>query len=270
MIMVTGINGFIGNNFVSKLSKLGLSYIGLTRSKYYKDNFSNVEICDMRDYIRLSEIVIKYDIKKIYHFAGINNNFEVNDISFFENNIQATWNILDVAYKNNIPFILLTSTGGNINSRFGKYSNSYFLSKNIVEQIANFYRIKYGIRNIRVLKLFNVYGPGDKNLERIVPYIITNLIKRKPIEVNYSNLINISYIDDIVESLIFDKDSFIYRHGKVADIVNQIYKKMDNYLDFKRHHFDKIILQLGSDYNFVDLLDDKNLDRTIEYYANKI
>ena len=145
-ILVTGSSGFIGSNLVRELSK---------DFKIVTFDLKNDKREDVRN--------LNYLLKKskgcdaIVHLAALTSNLESLEKphEYFTTNVIGTLNVLEVGRRLKIKKIINVSSSG-VGAR-----TPYNFSKLLAEELCNFYSKKFKLKVIS-LRLFNVYGPGDK------------------------------------------------------------------------------------------------------------
>ena len=125
-ILITGSAGFIGFHLALKLLKNKYKIIGLDNlNSYYSKDFKKYRISilnkkknfyfekiDLKSKIAVNKLFRKYKPSVVFHLAsqpGIMYSYK-NPRSYFLNNIDATRNLMQVAYKNNIKKFYFTSS----------------------------------------------------------------------------------------------------------------------------------------------------------------
>ncbi len=186
--LVTGASGVVGNAVCNLLLERDYSvhpiYWSAALPAWYsrecKKHSIYVDLTDAKA-VRAVMGLIKPDL--ILHLAA-NNDTRLkpeNPQEIFAINILSTVNILSGAVRNslNIPILITSTTAGTEEgARDGENHTPYILSKRAVEMIADSYNLNYGLEVI-ALRCGNVYGPGDRNAERLIPSIINSIIKNK-------------------------------------------------------------------------------------------
>lgn len=165
-MLITGVNGFIGSaakKFFNKTYNVyGLDMFGNANERTYIMNMS----CDS-----IKDIILKIDPDIILHAAGGANvlNSVENPKEDFENSVQAFYSLLEsvraVCKGCTVVFLSSAAVYGNAKklpitetSELRPIS-PYGLHKVICENIVKYYRNVYDM-DIRVLRIFSVYGPG--------------------------------------------------------------------------------------------------------------
>ena len=152
-ITVTGSHGFIGNHLV----------------KYLLDNNHSLSCWDLQIGRNICDFTLKSVLDDttdvIIHlaaYAGIRESFEKAD-EFWQNNVEYTKRVFDVAEKNNVRVIYASSSACN---RW--YGNPYAISKYVNEFIAP--------ENSVGLRFSTVWGEGARG-DMLVPQIQNRTLK---------------------------------------------------------------------------------------------
>jgi UDP-2-acetamido-2,6-beta-L-arabino-hexul-4-ose reductase len=197
-ILITGARGFIGKNLTAGFKEIK------EKTLYLYDIEDPVE--------KLSEYVSKADI--IYHLAGINRPKEESE--FETGNLGSLELVLELCREHGkkIPIVLTSSIQAD-------YDNPYGVSKRRAEEAL----MKYGIDNevkVYVYRLKNVFGKWCRpNYNSAVATFCHNIANDLPVTISdRSNVVNLVYIDDIVEKFI--KMSY-YTYADV----NKFYHEID-------------------------------------------
>jgi UDP-glucose 4-epimerase len=221
--IVTGGAGFIGSHLSQRLINSGHNVIvlddlstGFERNLPDAVTFYKVDISDMA---QLMSVHIPGKVHAIYHLAAQSSgeasfNDPARDI---EVNYRATYNILKLGELNNINRFIYTSsmsvygevTSSNcrIDEEHSCRPISYYGCNKLSSE--NLIRVFSNHSNIcpTVLRLFNVYGPGQNmfNIKQgMVSIYLSYLIHNKPIHVKGSldRFRDFVYVDDVVDILV--------------------------------------------------------------------
>ena len=237
-IAVTGAGGFIGNLLINRLQSLGASVFPIDGDVRNSQNWNH-----------------KFDI--LYHLAGLDlAKFRQDPYEAFTTNINGVLNALEASRKNNATIIFPSSCGvyEYVKDRTSKEEDplcshtSYSESKLIGERLIKTYVNNYSVRGV-ILRLFNVYGPGQRE-DFIIPRLIQCILNKKPAQINHINSSrDFIYISDVVDVLLLaacgDEKLSVFNVGsgkansikEVIDIFNTqtsnrlIYKEIDSDLD---------------------------------------
>ena len=222
-ILVTGGLGILGAALVKKLSKKKLYNIFiLDRSKNINkinvlnlNKINRVKIIkgNFNDYKTVFRIIKNKNIGVIFHLGAITQVIDAykSPMETFNSNIIGTINILESIrnLKRNISLIFSSSDkaygslvgDAYIENHQLKGNYPYDVSKStsdlIVQSYVKTYNLKAGI-----IRSGNIYGPGDLNMDRLVPHvIISSLQNRRSILRSNGKLIrDYIYVDDVAEA----------------------------------------------------------------------
>lgn len=222
-ILVTGGLGILGASLVKKLnSKKSYKIFILDRSKNLKkikvlelSRLKNVKIIkgNFNDYRTVFKLIKSKNIEIIFHLGAITQVIDAykSPLETFNSNILGTINILETIrnLKKNIIMIFSSSDKaygslmGNayLENHQLKGNYPYDVSKSasdlIVQSYVKTYNLKAGI-----IRSGNIYGPGDLNMDRLVPHvIISSLLKKRSILRSNGKLIrDYIYVEDVANA----------------------------------------------------------------------
>ncbi|WP_100404812.1 NAD-dependent epimerase/dehydratase family protein [Bacillus solitudinis] len=255
-ILVTGGAGFIGSHLVEQLLKERHSVVTLDDLSTGKEShLKNILDHPLHTFIKgsaldrnlLNDLIENCDA--VFHLAavlGVKNTVE-NPLKVIEGNIDATRNVLELAWPHNTKVIFASTSevyGKNESLPFDEESDRilgattkhrwcYATAKALDEHLCMAYSEK-GLP-VTVLRYFNAYGPRATATQYggVIPKFITAALKGEPITVYGSGEQSrcFTFIDDTVEgtllSLDFKHNSQVFNigYGQVISI-NQLAKKI--------------------------------------------
>ncbi len=104
-----------------------------------------------------------------------------NPVKAFEDNIFATFNLIDLAKKHKVKKILIASSMGVDN--FKVNPSIYGMTKYFCEQMCHTY-IKTKNMNITICKISNVFGPYSAHKSSVIHSFIKKILKNKSLEIH--------------------------------------------------------------------------------------
>ena len=231
-ILITGSNGFIGKTLSYYLSnKKDL--------KIYKDDNSN-DLSHWNNWEKFK----KCDV--VIHLASKTNSSESNKKSkiYLENNISSAINGLEYCRKYKAKFIFISSyiysrkedLPVSENSEIDP-TNSYSLSKKIIEDICIFYRNKLNVQTL-ILRPSNVYGP-DLNSNSFIIKILKAVLNDYKFIINSMEIKrDYIYIDDLIDgiykSIYYSGKYYIFNIGRGESVSHKtIVDFINSYKNFK-------------------------------------
>ena len=195
-VLITGSNGFVGKNLVLSLAqRQDLKVVGF-------------DVDD--DVSTLSSLVVEADF--IFHLAGVNRPQNVEE--FVSGNTGLTQTIITLLQNRGkkTPLLLSSSTQAAM-------ENPYGTSKREAEEAVFAYGQQSGAP-VFVYRLPNVFGKWCRpNYNSAVATFCHNLAHDLPIQINNPNvLMNLIYIDDVVNSFVADLDERSKQEGSFCVI----------------------------------------------------
>jgi len=207
-ILITGVNGYIGNHLYTVLKSKGLDVCGLdlldlsiaTRDK---DRYT----CDIRDEESLDLLIgeLKPDI--IYHFASLLGHVKKDKNEFLKTNLSGTKNVYSIANKHQVKKFVFLSTNSvwcesipfpASESLPHSYVEKYGESKSKCEQYLMQNKTEV---NVVILRAPIIMGPNRLGLFSL---LFTQISKQNRIYLPRAanNIIEILDINDLLEVLI--------------------------------------------------------------------
>ncbi len=220
IVLVTGVNGFIGAHLAKELIKRKANVIGLVRDYNPYSNLFLQEIdkkiIEVRgsttEFSLVNRIINEYEVDTIFHLAaqtivGIAN---YSPLSTFESNILGTWNILEACRTSKtIQRVIVASS----DKAYGEHEElpykethplnglyPYDASKVCADVLSRCYYKTYNLP-VAVTRASNIYGEGDLNFSRIVPGTIRSIIYDQDpiIRSDGTPVRDYMYIEDIIK-----------------------------------------------------------------------
>lgn len=173
-ILVIGGAGYIGSHTVRLLAKQGYNPVVFDNlSKGHPEAVKGypLEQGDLGDKARLTDVLKKYRIEAVMHFAAF---IEVGESvrqpsKYYHNNVAQVLNLLDTLVENNIKYFVFSSTAATfgepvspkIDEKHPQHPiNPYGKTKLMVEQMLEDFDTAYGLK-ATALRYFNASGADD-------------------------------------------------------------------------------------------------------------
>jgi len=294
--LVTGSSGFIAGHLIKSLLECGDEVLAID-SKVPTDNLEKL-LDQYQDKLKIVQGDLAYksicmeaaeDIETIFHMAAETNlkkSVEFPQEAICDDLI-STINILEAAREYHVPRVVLSSSA----AIYGKYDEKplspYGVNKRACEMYGDVYNKLHGL-SVVSLRYFNVYGPGQMNLQAVIPQFILKLLNAEKAVVygDGSRSRDFIYVDDVVHANLFMADrpevgQFDIGTGKsttILELIKVLGRVTETRLNF---YFDKVsewdipyscsnidkIKQLGwePEWNL-----EKGLNETVKFYEEFI
>jgi len=223
-ILITGATGFIGGHLSEELLKQGVGNIVSTYRSFNPCSYFAsqklqekiiMENCDVKDFKRVLDILIKYKIDIVFHLAAqtIVETAYKNPLETIETNIIGTANILEACrLKGDLKSIVIVSSdkayGKTKELPYKEFSplkgdHPYDVSKSAADLISQAYFSTYNLP-IVITRFSNVFGPGDINFSRLIPGAIKAIIKNEefPVRSDGKMIREYTFVKDIIDGCI--------------------------------------------------------------------
>jgi len=238
IILVTGGAGFIGSNLTKRLIKGGykvkvIDNLSLGKKQNLKDVIDKIEFIkgDLLD-LKLLEKIAK-NVDYIFHLAAIPSVQRSLDdpIKSFENNANATLNLLMVAKRNKVKKVIYSASSSMYGDQQGKEKNEkmnpkplspYATGKLTGEYLMKCFSNCFNLSTVS-LRYFNVFGPGqDPNsvYSAVIPLFIRAVLenKRPTIYGDGKQSRDFTYVENVVEANILAMKSKKVKNGESINI----------------------------------------------------
>jgi UDP-glucuronate 4-epimerase len=278
-VLVTGSAGFIGFHVSDYLLKNNNTVIGIDNiNDYYDVNLkkSRLKILkknkdfffhkfDLINAKKIEDLIKKFKVEYIIHLAaqaGVRYSIK-NPKTYFKNNLEVFFNILEASKKNNIKHLIFASTssvyGENNNFPLKENYNTdkpisfYAATKKSNEVLAHSYSYIYNLP-CTALRFFTVYGPYGRPDMALFKFT-KNILENKKIQLynNGNHSRDFTYISDIVSGIF----SILKKHNNTKNLFNTFNigngnsRKLKDYLKTiekklnKKAQISNLPLQLG-------------------------
>lgn len=247
--LITGVNGYIGNNLALNLLREGNIVIGVGRLEAPKLNPSNKNFkyinSDLTDIGFISKID-KFEFNGVFHLASQQpSNKSITYDDYYRSNVLSTIILLNYFNKKKIDFFLYTSTisifGNNSNEIIDESTkpnptNYYGLTKFIAESIIHIESRNYDSKLI-ICRLQSVFGKDDGY--GIVNTFYESIVKNECIEIFSNGTIsrNLLLLNDVIKVLMtISKDFNKVENFEIFNIASNNSMKTLEIANFIKNH----------------------------------
>ncbi|QWD64384.1 NAD(P)-dependent oxidoreductase [Polynucleobacter sp. MWH-UH2A] len=194
--VISGASGFIGRSLSERLKQSHGSVFEMTASAG--------DVSDASTWLKLPAGRV------LIHLAGksyVPDSWS-NQADFLRANVIGTQNAIDYCIKHKMKMVYISAYLYGMPEYFPipenhpvKPNNPYASSKHMAEQLCEF-AYKYNNLSVAILRLFNVYGPGQRS-SFLIPSIFEQIASGGHITVNdLEPRRDYVYIDDVIEAII--------------------------------------------------------------------
>jgi CDP-glucose 4,6-dehydratase len=199
---VTGISGFVGAWVAATLLDMGAKVVGIVRNKCNDTHsVTSLELLGLdrraqlvegsiTEYSMIERTLAEYEVDTVFHLAAetIVGLASRSPLSFFESNIEGTWNVLEAVRTSKwVERVVIASS----DKAYGDqeelpYTEAamlnglypYDASKACTDVLARTYAYTYDLP-IVVTRCANIYGGADLNWSRLVPGTIRSILQNE-------------------------------------------------------------------------------------------
>ncbi|MBF0232710.1 MAG: NAD(P)-dependent oxidoreductase [Desulfamplus sp.] len=274
-IFITGGTGFIGKALTKLLIQRGYEILVLTRGLNKSENreYEQIQYVEgnLQDCTRLENIIKGFNPYFVIHLAW--EGLPDYSMEFCRKNLEYGINLFNASVKAGCLNILSTGSCWEYSARKGSLSEESKLDATsifpAVKNVLRFYGealVQKTMGKFYWLRLFYVYGPGQRK-SSLIPHIIDSLHKGETPQCRTPyNRNDFVYIDDVVRAIagIIEKqpDGTVYNIGsgfscEVMEVIRQVSESKGHYFDVERYS--------GLDSTMIN---DKADENTINFWAD--
>lgn len=206
-VLITGARGFIGGNLCQRLHGLGALTHAVVRQGSPVVPTTSVSTVDLADASATRELVARIKPDYIVHLAShvVGGRDLVNVEPSVRDTLQSTINLLTAATEFSCKRIVLAGSleepdEGDLQSTVP--SSPYAASKLSARLFARMFHSLYKTPVVTT-RIFMVYGPGQRDLRKLVPYVAVSLLSGKSPKLSSGvRPVDWVYIDDVSEGLV--------------------------------------------------------------------
>jgi UDP-glucose 4-epimerase len=204
--LVTGGAGFIGTPLCKRLAAAGVTVHSASRRAQSATEAVNASQVDLADFSSTSRLLDRVRPDYVFHLAShVQGAPDLKHVlPAFRDNLQTTVNLLTAVAERGCRRVVLAgsfmepalTTSGLVPT------SPYAAAKSASSLYARMFETLYRVP-IATARLFMVYGPGQQDLGKLIPYVIGSLLKGEAPSISSGRrLIDWVYVDDVIEGLL--------------------------------------------------------------------
>ena len=206
-ILVTGASGFIGSHLCRRLLAMNAEVVGVSRKVQQNDETCTYWMkADLKENASVEKVIQSVKPHIIFHLAS--HVVGARDVKLviptFHDNLVSTVNILVESNQIGCEKIILIGSleEPEKSDNFITPSSPYAAAKHAASAYGRMFHALFN-SPVTIARLFMVYGPGQRDLSKLVPYTILSLLKdRVPKLTSGHRLVDWVYVDDVVDGLL--------------------------------------------------------------------
>jgi|SRR5579864_2068631 len=204
-VVVTGASGFIGSHLCPRLAASGAEVHAVSRVKRTGDGSVRWWQGDLAELRTARELLTAIKPDVIFHLAGHVQGARTLEliVPTFRSNLASTVNLMTAASEVGCRRIVLTNSMEEpLTNEETIPSSPYAAAKWASSAYARMFHALFHLPVV-ILRVFMVYGPGQQDLRKLVPYVIMSLLRGEPPRLTLGQrMIDWVYVDDVVDGLV--------------------------------------------------------------------
>jgi UDP-glucose 4-epimerase len=203
-VLVTGGTGFIGSHLVARLAQTGAEVHAVSRQdvphaakmvRWWQADLA--ELAAVQGLVRAVRPAVIFHLAS--HVAGARDLALV--IPTFASNLTSTVNLLTAAAEIGDARVVLAGSMEEPESGAEVPCSPYAAAKFAASGYARMFHALFGLPVV-TLRLFMVYGPGQRDLNKLVPYVILSLLRGEPPRLmSGDRAVDWIFVADVVDAL---------------------------------------------------------------------
>lgn len=203
--VVTGAAGFIGTALCRELSAQRAQVHGWGRKRHDDLQVTQWHECDVADAARVEQLFATVQPEVVFHLASRVTGSRSADLVLpvLRDNLLGTVHVLAAAVKHGNPRVLCLGSLQEPDLELRGAPNSpYGAAKFAATAYARMYAELFSLP-VSIARPFMVYGPGQLDLTKLVPYVTTQLLSGQQAQLSSgAQAFDWVYVGDVVDALL--------------------------------------------------------------------
>jgi UDP-glucose 4-epimerase len=206
-VLVTGAGGFIGARLCERAAELGAAVHGVSRRPSPDSSAAlRWEHVDLTDHVATRAVVQHVQPDVLLHLASeVSGDRSVNVVlPMLQANLVAAVNVMLACHEAGCRRVVLAGSmeEPDLGDAEAVAQSPYAAAKWGALTYARMFRALYGLPVVH-LRIFMVYGPGQRDLRKLVPYVTTSLLRGEaPVLASGEREVDWIYVDDVVDAFL--------------------------------------------------------------------
>jgi nucleoside-diphosphate-sugar epimerase len=204
--LVTGGAGFIGSHLCARLAAAGMVVHSASRREHPGTPQMRHWRADLADFAAVDELVRRIRPDYVFHLAshvmGSPDRSQV--LPTFHGNLHTTVNLLTSLAERGCRRFVMAGSFMEPSAQAGEMvpTSPYAASKWASAGYIRMFRSLYGLP-VTTARVFMVYGPGQQDRTKLVPYAVRTLLKGEPPAISSGRrLVDWIYVEDVADGLL--------------------------------------------------------------------
>lgn len=204
--LVTGGAGFIGSHLCAKLAGAGMTVHSVSRREHPGTPAVRHHRADLTDGAAVWRLIDELRPDQVFHLAGHVQGAQdlAHVMPAFHSIVQTTVNLLTAVAACGCRRLVLAGSFMEPTAQAldAAATSPYAAAKAAASGYARMFATTYGVP-VSTARVFMVYGPGQHDLAKLVPYTIRCALRGEaPAVSSGRRLVDWVYVDDVVEGLV--------------------------------------------------------------------
>lgn len=202
--MVTGATGFIGAHLARRLAEHGAEVHAVSRCAPEEPARYRWHQADLRDADQTAEVVSSARPDLVFHLASqVTGARDVKlVVPMLKSNLLSAVNLMAAAADTPQARVVLAGSIEEPRRGDPTPSSPYAVAKWAATSYARLFHVLWGVR-VTVLRVAMVYGPGQRDTTKLVPYTALSLLRgHRPRVSSGTRLVDWVYVDDVVDAFL--------------------------------------------------------------------